>query len=156
MTRGQTANDRRWHDRREEWSAFAAASRRLAAKIRRRFARIALECSTEPTEVFMAASMVLSGITLIWFAAVPPLPFPVFCGHWLGITGTVGLFGVATGHSGARMAFAFSGIIVRSWMAVIYISMDWHNPSWIPLLIASLACAWIMARLRCSEKGADE
>lgn len=122
---------------------------RLGHRAARRFRAIAVRGNTEPVELFSAVSMLQSAAVLVCFRAEPPLPFPAFFGHALGTLGLVGVLGLGLRSARLRLGFAFFGLIVRAWMAMLYLMRDPHDPAWVSLAVAAAALAWILVRTRC-------
>lgn len=115
----------------------------------RRFRAILRKADTEPTELLIALTMLQSAAVLVFFRAVPPLPFPAFFGHALGGLGLLGLLGLGLRERRLRLGFAFFGLIIRAWMAILTLVRNPHDPAWVGLAMTAAALVWILVRMRC-------
>jgi hypothetical protein len=121
----------------------------LLHRAARRYRAILVKANTEPTELLIALSMLHSAAVLVFFRAVPPLPFPAFFGHALGCLGLAGILGLGLRNGQLRLAFSFFGLIIRAWMAMLYFLRNPHDPAWVSLVMAAAALVWILVRMRC-------
>ncbi len=115
----------------------------------RRIDTIIRNAHVQPTLFFLALVMIHNAAILLFFGTIPPLPFPKFFGHALGIVGTIGLIGVIFRVPLLCLAFAFFGLMLRVCMTLFYIMRDWHDPAWGSYLIASAAFFWCFVRVLC-------
>ena len=131
------------------FTVFGHSFQAFQSKGERRIVAIARRASTEPTELFLSLSMILSAWILLTRKSPGALVFPSFFGRALLMLGVFGLVGLMGRSSALRSAFSFGGVVLGAWMGALYCWRDWHDPAWAAFAMGTMACAWVFVRMVC-------
>ncbi len=130
----------RHHERRRYWRVLA---------------NILMRGNTEPTELFLCATLLLTGITQLVSHQKVYLHSP-FWGWSYVLLAVVGIYGLVTRRKIMRMWFGFGTFYVRTWITTLAFAANPGDLFWCGGLIGALMGAWIFLRYWCAIAVARE